>query len=70
MISKLSFDLSPETSNLLTVELLSKEYLTTNVKLVSTYLQAVATKVLPDESFAKNVLIGFVLKYFNDNKTD
>ena len=70
MISKLSFDLSPETSNLLTVELLSKEYLTTDVKLVSTYLQAVATKVLPDESFTKNVLIGFVLKYFNDNKTD
>jgi hypothetical protein len=42
VVSKLSFELSPETSNLLTIELLSKEYLTADVKLVSTYLEALA----------------------------
>lgn len=57
---------------MLTNDLLSKDYLLSSVPTVSAYIAAIAknVKLTDAASFAKSILIGYVLQYYKDTKAE
>lgn len=64
--------MSADTAKLLINDLMSKDYLISSVPTVGAYISAIAknVKILDASYFVKTSLVGYVLQYYKETKTE